>query len=133
MCQKHMRRILIWWRAVFLACGGGPRGDEIESLIYLNQILRWKKKLVLFISSYQRLATHRKTTAWFSEREPSLVKALSASSSAPPMADPSFPPSGPLLEEAYVLSDINAWDESCAVGKETWNRLARCAVRCVSD
>lgn len=32
-----------------------------------------------------------------------------------------------------MLREIKACAERSAVGRETWNRLARCAVRCVSD
>ena len=34
---------------------------------------------------------------------------------------------------AYVFRLSSAWLESCAVGSETWKRLARWAVRWVSD
>lgn len=55
---------------------------------------------------------------WFSDLAPSLANALSAKSSAPPIALPSFPPFGPFVEETYVFSDTRACDESCAVGNE---------------
>ena len=32
-----------------------------------------------------------------------------------------------------MFKEINAWDESWAIGRDKWNRLAKCAVRCVSD
>jgi hypothetical protein len=57
--------------------------------------------------------------AWFSPRAPKRVKARRAKSSASPMALPSFPPSGPLVEEVYVFKHIKACDERRAVGKET--------------
>lgn len=43
--------------------------------------------------------TYRYTAAWFSCREPNLVQILLASSSIEPMAEPSFPPLGPLVED----------------------------------
>lgn len=64
--------------------------------------------------------THKNTTAWFSARAPSRVKARRARSSASPAALPSFAPSGPFVAEVYVFSEINAWDERRAVGKPTW-------------
>ncbi len=38
-----------------------------------------------------------------------------------------------MVELVYVLRQRSAWDERRAVGIETWKRLARCAVNCVSD
>ena len=43
--------------------------------------------------------TNKKTTAWFSARSPTLVQIRAARSSAPAMALPSLPPSGPLAED----------------------------------
>ena len=37
------------------------------------------------------------------------------------------------MDVVYVFSEIRACDESFDTGRETWNRLARCAVRWVSD
>jgi len=53
-------------------------------------------------------------------------------SSAADWAEESLEPS-PLVELVYVLVRISACDERRAVGIETWKRLARCAVNCVSD
>lgn len=77
--------------------------------------------------------TYKKTMDWSSALLPNLVQALRARSSASPMALPSFSPFGPRVEEVYVLRQIRACDESLAVGKETWKRLARWAVKWVSD
>lgn len=60
------------------------------------------------------------------------MKARSARSSAALMALESLEPS-PLEELVYVLRQMRAWEDNRAVGNETWKRLARCAVRCVSD
>lgn len=49
------------------------------------------------------------------------------------MALPSFPPPGPFVLPAYVFRLNSAWLDSVAVGSETWKRLARWAVRWVSD
>lgn len=68
----------------------------------------------------ERVLTYRKTIAWSSARLPSLVQALPASSSASPIALPDFPPSGPFVDDVYVLSDMRACDESFATGRETW-------------
>lgn len=43
--------------------------------------------------------TYRYTAAWFSCLEPNLVQILLASSSIEPMAEPSLPPLGPLVED----------------------------------
>lgn len=43
--------------------------------------------------------TYRKTMAWLSDRWPSLSQARSAMSSAPAMALPALPPSGPLVDD----------------------------------
>lgn len=76
-------------------------------------------------------ATYKNKIAWFSDRCPSLKYARSARSSAAAAALPSLPPSGPLVDVVYVLTATRC-DESRDVGRPTWNRLARCAVRCVS-
>lgn len=47
----------------------------------------------------RKIIAYRNTTAWFSERWPSRSQARSAMSSAPAMALPSLPPSGPLAED----------------------------------
>ncbi len=60
------------------------------------------------------------------------TRARSARSSAADAADESRVPS-PLVELVYVLMQRRAWDDRRAVGMETWKRLARCAVNCVSD
>jgi hypothetical protein len=60
------------------------------------------------------------------------MKALSAISSAAAMALDSLVPS-PLDEFVYVLMQTRPWEERRTVGKETWKRLAMCAVMCVSD
>lgn len=73
--------------------------------------------------------TYKKTTAWFSCLAPNLVHALAASSSAAPMALPSLAPLGPFVEPVYVLIEMMALEDSCAVGSSTWNLLARCAAR----
>jgi hypothetical protein len=91
-----------------------------------------KLALESHILSTTRGMSYRKRMAWFSERCPIRRKALSAWSSAADMADESREPS-PLVELVYVLMQSRAWDESRAVGIETWKRLARCAVNCVSD
>ena len=77
----------------------------------------------------------RKRMAWFSERWPSRVYALSAMSSAPPwaLALASRAPSALGELDEYVLKEMSAWDERRETGSETWKRLARWAVRCVSD
>lgn len=88
--------------------------------------------LVTIIGQKTTAFAYRKRTAWFSDRWPSRMKALSAMSSAADMALDSFVPS-PFVEFVYVLRHTRAWEERRAVGNETWKRLARCAVRCVSD
>jgi len=49
------------------------------------------------------------------------------------MALPSLVPLAPLADEVYEFKHIKARDDNLAVGKDTWNRLARWAVRWVSD
>lgn len=71
--------------------------------------------------SPNRCSTYRKTIAWSSARPPSLAQALPARSSASPIALPNFPPSGPFVDDVYVLSDMRAWDDNFATGRETWN------------
>jgi len=75
----------------------------------------------------------RNRTAWFSPLDPNLAHARAAISSAAAIALPSFDPSGPRADDVYVLKLTKAWEESFAVGRFRWNRLARCAVRCASD
>jgi hypothetical protein len=70
----------------------------IERLFYLTLTLPWDE-LAAIGGSIAR-PTYRKTIAWFSERAPSLANALSAKSSAAPIALPSLPPSGPFVDEA---------------------------------
>lgn len=87
---------------------------------------RWKRpsqQPIWWVILFGIYSTHRKTTAWFSARAPSRVKARRARSSASPAALPSFPPSGPLVADVYVLREINACDERRAVGSPTWKLL----------
>jgi hypothetical protein len=77
--------------------------------------------------------TYKKTIAWSSERIPRRMYARWARSSAAWWALPSLPPSWPRLESVYVLSEMIACEESCEVGRCAWKRLARWAVKCVSD
>lgn len=77
--------------------------------------------------------TYKKRMAWFSERWPRRMYALSAMSSAPPWALASRAPSAFGELDVYVLMEMSAWEDNRATGSETWKRLARCAVNCVSD
>jgi hypothetical protein len=61
----------------------------------------------------------RKIIDWFSALPAIRAIARDASSSASPIALPSLPPSGPLVDAVYVLRDIRPCDESRAVGRET--------------
>lgn len=73
--------------------------------------------------------TYKNITDWFSPLFFSLAKALLAKSSASPMPLPTFPPSCPLDEDVKVFRQMSPCDDRRAVGKETWKRLARCAVK----
>jgi hypothetical protein len=62
-------------------------------------------------------STHKKTTAWFSPRCPSLAQARDAISLMPAIALPCSPPSGPRDDEVKLLRDMRACDERVAVGR----------------
>lgn len=94
--------------------------NKCERMVVLPDPLSPLELRVSCNSRYLVGFTHKNTTAWFSARAPSRVKARRARSSASPAALPSFAPSGPFDAEVYVFSEINAWDERRAVGKPTW-------------
>ncbi len=99
-----MQQAKLCWKGALKTCLRERSRDGIEEWFFLNQIHPFTEENGLVFNNGNKTATayglaYKKRIDWFSERCPSLRNALSAMSSAPAMALPSFPPSRPLADD----------------------------------